>query len=59
MKAYRVFFAFMTACVLLVVSPLLTARGTSDVAVGSDLSAALRGALVQAHNARASAAAPR
>ena len=55
MKAFRVSFACMTAGALLVVSPLLTARGTSDVAVGtSGLSAAVRGALVQAHNARAS-----
>jgi hypothetical protein len=58
MKTHRVSFAFMTACVL-VVSPLLTARGTSAAAVGtSDLLAAARRALVQAHHARASAAGP-
>ena len=56
MKSSRVSFTCMAACVLLVVSPLLTARGTAGAPiVANDLSRAARGGLVRAHNVRTSA----
>ena len=58
MKTYRVSLTFMTTCVLLIVSPFLTARGTAGAPVAAnDLSIAARGVLVRAHNARTSAGA--
>ncbi len=58
MKTYRVSLTSMTACVLLIVSPFLTARGTAGALVAAnDLSIAARGVLVRAHNARTSAGA--
>ena len=58
MKTYRVSLTFMTACVVLLVSPFLTVRGTARAPVAAnDLSKAARGVLVRAHNARASAGA--
>lgn len=58
MKTYHVSLTFMTACVLLIVSPFLTARGTAGAPVAAnDLSIAGRGVLVRAHNARTSAGA--
>jgi hypothetical protein len=58
MKTYRVSLTCMTACVLLIVSPFLTARGTAGAPVAAnDLSIAGRGVLVRAHNARTSAGA--
>ena len=56
MKTYRVSLTFMTAFVLLIVSPFLTARGTASAPVAAkDLSIAAHGVLVRAHNARTSA----
>jgi hypothetical protein len=58
MKPYRVSLTFMTVCLLLIVSPFLTARGTAGAPVAAnDLSIAARGVLVRAHNARTSAGA--
>jgi hypothetical protein len=55
MKSSRVSFALLTACVLLVVSPLLAARGTTGVAnVANDRSTTARGVLMRAHNMRTS-----
>ena len=60
MKAYRVSLTFVTACVLLIVSPFLTARGTAGAPVAAnDLSIAARGVLVRAHNPSTSAGASR
>ena len=55
MKSSRVSFTCMAACVLLVVSPVLTALGTAGApVVANDLSTAARGVLVRAHNVRTS-----
>ena len=56
MRTYRVSFAVTTACAVLVLSPLLTARGTAGASIAAnDLSTGARGVLVRAHNARTSA----
>jgi hypothetical protein len=55
MKSSRVSFALLTACVLLVVSPLLAARGTTGVPnVANDRSTTARGVLMRAHHMRTS-----
>jgi hypothetical protein len=55
MNTYRVSLTFVTACALLIGSPLLAARGTAGAPVAApDLSTPARNALLRAHNARPS-----